>query len=244
MPERLVFFGDCHLAAEHPARTDAVLSFLDGVCTRATRVVCVGDLFDYWLGPDHVRSAEFARVLEALAALVRSGVPVDLIHGNRDFHLGRAFRRRTGVAVHRWGLDLTCGGQRVHVTHGDLLCSADVRYHKMRRLIRSWALRRLFLNLPSDIRARIARAMRAGSTREVAAKSERVLGIVPATVASRMARGADAIVCGHIHRQTTTHYLLADGRPGTLYTLGDWDASGGSFLEWRDGRFEFGRHDA
>jgi len=217
-----------------------VCRFLESVCRGATRVYCVGDLFDYWLGPPHAKLPGFQPVLTRLGDLVRRGVRVEFIHGNRDFQVGRTFSHGLGIPVHRDGLSLLVAEQdfRIHVCHGDLFCTRDTRYQLMRRLIRGWIVREIFGALPMRWREPIAQRMRGASKKEVASKSQDALGIVPAAVARCFDRGYDAVICGHVHREERIAYRTP-GSPRTLFTLGDWDDAQGSYLVWQGGEFSF-----
>lgn len=242
--ERVVFFGDSHLApsadpgAPPDARQALVADFLDEVGAQATRLICVGDLFDYWLGPEHARRSEVAPLMDAFRRLSDRGVDCHFIHGNRDFHVGGGFAR-LGVRVHPTSLTLALpGGQRVYVCHGDTFCTADHRYQTMRRIIRSWLLRRLFRALPLAWREPLAIKMRGTSKREVASKTQRAMGLVDRDLLRCLAVH-DAVVCGHVHREARRSLTTARGE-GTVWTLGDWSDSKGSYLSWANG-FRFGR---
>jgi UDP-2,3-diacylglucosamine hydrolase len=50
-----------------------------------------GDFFEFWVGDEETDSPFAAEVAAALRRLADAGVPVYLMHGNRDFLLGRRF---------------------------------------------------------------------------------------------------------------------------------------------------------
>ncbi len=235
-----MFFGDTHLTPDDPLRMEVVCRFLEVVCTESTRVYCVGDLFDYWLGPAHARLPDFEPILSGLGRLVDRGVRVEFIHGNRDFLVGSAFSHGLDIPVHERGVSLwvTDADYRMHVCHGDLLCTRDVRYQKMRRVIRSWLVKGMFLALPMGCRARLAQRMRGTSQQEIDAKSPEEMGIVPAAVGRWFDRGFDAVICGHVHREERIAFT-GNGPPRSLFTLGDWNEGGGSYLVWEAGEFSF-----
>ena len=49
--------------------------------------------------------------------------------------------------------------------------------------------------------------------------------------------GADVIICGHGHEESSRTYPVAAGQKA-LYVLGNWSEEG-SYLELRDGQFSF-----
>lgn len=232
-----LFFSDVHLASDRPERSERLIRFLAGPAREATAIYCLGDLFDVWLGPEHVRASEYRPSLRALGDLVASGVPVVFVHGNRDFHVGREFERELGVRVARDRVDLTMDGIRVHGCHGDLLCTGDRRYQIYRRIVRSGPARAVARAVPFPVAYRVARGMRAASRREVAAKTQAEMSLASEALEGLVRAGWDAIVCGHVHREGTFE-VRSGGRVGRVYTLGDWDAKG-RYLAYENGRFEF-----
>src|SRR3546814_11973655 len=74
-------------------RTDTLFPY-----TTLFRSYILGDLFEAWVGDDDP-SETGAFVAERLKALSDSGVPVALMHGNRDFLLGEAYAQRAGMRL-------------------------------------------------------------------------------------------------------------------------------------------------
>src|SRR3954454_9654088 len=73
--------------------------FLRGPAQAADTLYILGDLFEYWAGDDDLGDPLDARVAAALRELSRSGVPVMLMHGNRDFLMLDAFERAAAVKL-------------------------------------------------------------------------------------------------------------------------------------------------
>ena len=123
MPHTL-FVSDLHLDAARPARVAAFAAFLRGPARAAEALYVLGDLFDAWIGDDDP-AAGLQDALAALRELAAAGVPVRLLHGNRDFLLGADFARRTGAELlpERSVIDLY--GAPTLIEHGDLLCIDD-----------------------------------------------------------------------------------------------------------------------
>ncbi len=93
-----LFASDLHLDSEAPWAIDAFLAFLDGPARQADALYLLGDLFEVWVGDDD-DNPDNARACAGLARLSASGVAVYVLHGNRDFLLGEAFAKRTGVKL-------------------------------------------------------------------------------------------------------------------------------------------------
>jgi len=236
MPEA-IFFSDAHVSDAD--RECAVLTetFLAEVCPGARRVYILGDLFDFWYGPRQATVPPYAGVLERIAALSDAGVAVTFYHGNRDFYvdedLARRFRFRL---VKDDSIEQVCG-QRVLLSHGDTLCTNDIKYQYMRAVLRCRLTAAVAKRLPVWAAERLARGFRRQSKREVAAKSQLVLGVDDEAVERSFARGADVIVIGHTHREGTRRFAALGGER-VLYTLGDFGTTG-SYLACDRAGFAF-----
>ena len=91
-----LFISDLHLAAERPHISRQFLDFLERTVPSAHALYILGDLFEYWLGDDDIESPLNTDVAGALAQLTRCGMPVYLMHGNRDVLIGQKFADRCG----------------------------------------------------------------------------------------------------------------------------------------------------
>ena len=128
-------------------------------------------------------------------------------------------------------------GERVLLTHGDLLCTDDKRYMTLRATVRDPEWQRDFLAKPLDERRKIARELRAMSQTEVAAKSEEIMDVNATTVAATMREsGVRTLLHGHTHRPGIHRFDL-DGRPATRIVLGAWYEHG-SCVRWDESGFE------
>jgi UDP-2,3-diacylglucosamine hydrolase len=236
MPEAIIF-ADAHASADDAAGASRLLSFLSAECARAKRVFILGDLFDFWFGPRQARYAPYSAVLSAIHALSRGGTEVSFFHGNRDFYVDERLAREYGFRVIDDYSMESISGRRVLLCHGDMLCSNDVRYHRMRRLVRRPLTRRVAMALPAGTGEFVARAFRWYSRHATAAKSPWVLGINDDAVIEHFAKGADTIVCGHVHQQAVRAFSTPHGEK-TLYTLGAFGRDG-SYIACEADGFHF-----
>ena len=159
-----LFASDLHLDSESPWAIDAFLAFLEGPARSADALYLLGDLFEVWVGDDD-DSADHARTCAGLKALADSGVAVFVIHGNRDFLLGDAFARRTGVKLLPDPVLVDIHGVPTLLSHGDVFCTEDPSYQQLRSIVRQPGWQQRFLSLPLDSRRQLASAARAGSCR-------------------------------------------------------------------------------
>jgi UDP-2,3-diacylglucosamine hydrolase len=231
-----LFVSDVHLDAIAPEAGEQFIDFLRTHAADAEALYILGDLFEVWVGDDDP-SPEKARIVRALRELTRSGVACFVIHGNRDFLLGRQFCDTSGCRLLQDPVIAELDGERVLVTHGDALCTDDHSYQELRSSVRTAAWQRRFLALPFDVRDRFANKARAGSKAHTARTAPQIQDVNPAAVetAFRTAR-VRRMIHGHTHRPGI-HNTVVDGEPAQRIVLGAWYEAG-SYLVYEDGRYD------
>jgi UDP-2,3-diacylglucosamine hydrolase len=228
--------SDVHLDAAAPGTLRQFVAFLRGEARGARALYILGDLFEAWIGDDDPAPAGRAIVAE-LRALTDSGVPCFLMHGNRDFVLGRRFERDTGARLLDDGTVVDLHGERVLLMHGDVLCTADVSYQRLRRVLRNPVLLALLRRLPLGARRALGRRLRAGSRMHTGSTAPEIMDVTQQAVIDALrSSGVSTLVHGHTHRPAV-HEFHVDGRPCRRIVLGDWYTQG-SVLEWSDDGFE------
>src|SRR5690606_5848113 len=94
-----LFVSDLHLSEERPAANERFIGFLEAQARSAEALYVLGDFFEYWIGDDDLEEPFNAVMAGLLRQLTRAGVPVYLMHGNRDFLMGEGFCRATGAVL-------------------------------------------------------------------------------------------------------------------------------------------------
>lgn len=227
-----LFVSDLHLDAERPSSVDSFLAFLRNDAARASALYILGDLFEAWIGDDD-DNPTYAPVIDGLAVLTASGVPCHFMHGNRDFLVGRDFAARTGCRLLADWQVIEIASQRVLLTHGDLLCTDDLPYQELRRLVRDPQWQADFLRKSLDERRAIADELRRRSRTETAAKPAEIMDVNAAAVAAALrAHDVRTVLHGHTHRPGI-HTFVSDGAAATRIVLGAWYERG-SVVRWND----------
>ena len=220
-----LFISDIHLSQGRPDMTAALVRFLAEDAPGADALYVLGDLFEFWIGDDDPNPLH-REVADAFLALSQQGVPLYFIHGNRDFLLGRQFAKRAGMTLLGDPCVIELYGERVLLSHGDLLCTRDEGYQKFRRITQLKWLRWLFLRLPLSRRQAIAHKMRGQSQMENAQKSQIIMDVTPEAVDDMLRQhGCRLIIHGHTHRPAIHDFTL-DGRAARRIVLGDWFEQG------------------
>ena len=159
---RYLFISDLHLDASAPAAVEAFIAFSRGTAREADALYILGDLFEVWIGDDDTDPTR-DKVCTALRELTAAGVAVFVMQGNRDFLYGERFEARTGCTLVPDPVVAHLGGERVLLTHGDLLCTGDTAYQELRTTVRDPRFRDRVLALPLEARQWIADTARSGS---------------------------------------------------------------------------------
>lgn len=220
-----LFISDLHLEENRPALTRAFLHFLEQQAPAAETLYLLGDIFDVWVGDDAMTPFHHD-MAAALKHLADQGTQVVLMHGNRDFMLGRAFCQAAGASLLPDPSVITPYGKPILLMHGDLLCTQDVHYQRMRRILRNPVINFLLRNLPLKLRLKLAAKMRQASRSMTRKKDAAIVDVTQTEVVRIMqAHQVDTLIHGHTHRPAIHHFYLPDGqgeKPATRYVLGDW----------------------
>ncbi|TVP92792.1 MAG: UDP-2,3-diacylglucosamine diphosphatase [Pseudomonadaceae bacterium] len=228
---RSLFISDLHLEQKRPDITRAFLHLLTGPADAADHLYILGDFFEVWLGDD--TTDELAdSVISALAARAERGKQTFIMHGNRDFLLGKQFCRRARCTLLQDPCLIDLHGEKVLLMHGDSLCIDDIEYMRMRRLLRNPLSRFILRNLPRRTREKIGRKLRSESTERTRMKPSEITDVNPGMVADVMRRyGVKRLIHGHTHRPDR-HPLVIEGEPAERIVLGDWDQQ--AWTLWAD----------
>ena len=220
----VLFVSDLHIDAGKPHVLEGLKRLVESEAPTADALYILGDLAEVWIGDDDdSETAESLR--EALSRAARL-CPLRIMHGNRDFLFGQRFAREVGGELIDDPHVAQIDGQRVLLTHGDALCTADTAYQLARRVFRSEAWQRDILGRSLQERRGIAREMRRQSKAANANKAENIMDVTPEEVVALMRRmGCATLIHGHTHRPGVNDVPLGD-TVGTRYVLGDWDRCG------------------
>ncbi len=228
---RALFIADLHLAGERPETCEQFLSFLREEAARAQALYVLGDLFESWPGDDVLTQGGgdplAAEVAAGFQALADKGVRVQIMHGNRDFLLGKGFLKASGALLLEDPSVIKFAGKRIALLHGDTLCTDDRDYQDWRRTARSAEWQRDFLSKSLSERHKTVHDLRDRSNEAVAAKPAEIMDVNPEAV-REMFRHLKLrhMIHGHTHRPAR-HEVEVDGARCERWVLPDWYGRGG-----------------
>nr|WP_165284713.1 MULTISPECIES: UDP-2,3-diacylglucosamine diphosphatase [unclassified Pseudomonas] len=221
----ILLISDLHLEEKRPDITRAFLHFLATRARQAEALYILGDFFEVWIGDDGMTPFQH-EIAGALRELSDAGTRIYLMHGNRDFLIGKAFCREAGCTLLSDPHKLQMNGEPVLLMHGDSLCTLDVGYMKLRRWLRNPLSLLILRNLPLSTRQKLARKLRNESRAQTRMKASEIVDVTPEEVVKVMAaHGVRTLIHGHTHRPAV-HELEVNGQAARRIVLGDWDRQG------------------
>ena len=237
MTENSLFISDLHLAPERPEMIRLFEKFVDDVAVHADTLYILGDFVEYWIGDDD-KAIDLEAVFAALDRLHEAGTMLRIMHGNRDFLIGKKLARRYHFDIIDDPYRDNFSDQPVLLMHGDLLCTDDIAYQNYRRKARSKTVQRIFLLLPLFLRERIAKSLRGTSEKATSDKPAEIMDVNQQTVEETMRHaGVNILIHGHTHRPGIDEFVL-DGKKAKRIVLGDWYKHGNYLRINADNEFE------
>jgi len=221
-----LFISDLHLCGHRPEITRLFIDFLHDAAGQTDALYILGDLFEYWVGDDAVSDDQFRDGVAALRDFSARGTPLFVMHGNRDFLMRDGFERATGGRLLPDPHVIDLYGERVLLSHGDALCTADTQYMQFRRTVRSDAWQHDFLAKSFAERNQIVQSYRDISKATTASKSPEIMDVSQSEVVALLrTHRVTRMIHGHTHRPGEHHFDV-DGKPAQRVVLGDWYQQG------------------
>src|SRR6185312_9536271 len=141
------------------------------------------------------------------------GLPIYVMHGNRDFLLGKKFLRMTGCQLLPEEFVMNLAGTPTLLMHGDTLCAEDTVYLKFRKKSRGPLFKAMASCYPLKKRRQIAQRYRAASKEHTSKLPEYIMDVTQAEVERVMVKNNVLhLIHGHTHRPALHHFQL-NGQP-------------------------------
>ena len=227
-----LFISDLHLAPERPDIIQLFIEFLNNQAAQAESLYILGDLVEYWLGDDDDATG-LSDAFNAMKSQSENGLKIYLMHGNRDFLMGEKLAQRAGCILIHEPYIATFDDTPVLLLHGDTLCTDDLRYQELRKMLRTPAWISDFLSKPLLEREQLAIALRKQSKEETQTKSSAIMDVNPSAVEQAFIENkVSLLIHGHTHRPGI-HDSVINNKPAKRIVLGDW-YSQGSVLEFNN----------
>lgn len=216
------FISDLHLDEAWPKLADAFLHFLSYEAKQADALYILGDFFEVWVGDDD-RSPFNQKIFDALKAYTDTGIPTYIMHGNRDFLIGKRFMKATGCKLLKDPTKIMLYNHPVLLMHGDLLCTDDKEYLKIRKKLRNPFRHFLFFLFKSlKQRKAFATKLREKSKERFKSIDLKITDATPEAIERYMTtHQTHYLIHGHTHRPKIHHFTL-NAQPAIRAVLGAW----------------------
>ncbi|MBI2424679.1 MAG: UDP-2,3-diacylglucosamine diphosphatase [Candidatus Hydrogenedentes bacterium] len=226
--KKTLIFSDVHLkvSPQDKPRHQEFVAFLQQFSPEEyDRIICLGDLFDFWFEYKHVIFSGYFEVLRTFADLRDKGIELHLICGNHDFWGGRFLHDDLQFHIHHGIAEIPFGALRGHLVHGDGINPADWRYRGYKRVARHPFVVGAFRLLHPDWAMKLAQGVSHGS-RTFLGHDDPANGpearSLSAYAQAVLAQGqADVVMCGHAHAPVRQEYPTPGGA-GLYINTGDW----------------------
>ncbi|MDC1447385.1 UDP-2,3-diacylglucosamine diphosphatase [Candidatus Thioglobus sp.] len=224
-----LIISDLHLTNVESDKVNFFNKFCEDHGSKADQLFILGDLFNTWLGDDVSISSHNA-VISSLNKLTKE-TKVFVMTGNRDFLLSHNFETETGCTLINEPYELEHNTKKFLLIHGDSLCTDDINYQKLKRVLRNPLVQYIFLRLPKKIRLKLTGQLRKKSVEAQSYKSSKIMDVNQQATDLLMSEYPDHdLIHGHTHRQNT-HIM----KNYTRYVLGDWSQNKGNAIKLSDG---------
>jgi UDP-2,3-diacylglucosamine hydrolase len=222
---RTLFISDLHLGPAHPKITALFLQFIATQAQHADALYILGDLFEIYIGDDE-KTELYHLVSQALAKLKKSGVPIYLMHGNRDFLIGKSFVNACEAVLLQDPTLIYLYGKPTLLMHGDTLCTQDKKYLAFRQKAQNPRIQKFFLMLPLKIRQQLAKKARNMSHLHTQQIPASLLDVTPDAVRTIMQKHqVHQLIHGHTHRPSIHDFWLHKKHFRRI-VLSDWGNEG------------------
>jgi UDP-2,3-diacylglucosamine hydrolase len=220
-----LIISDLHLTNVEGDKVNFFKKFCETHASKVDQLFILGDLFNTWLGDDVSLTSHIA-IISTLKELTKE-TKVFVMVGNRDFLLSQSFEAETGCTLINEPYQLEHNTKKFLLIHGDSLCTDDINYQKLKRVLRNPLVQYIFLHLPKNIRLKLTGQLRKKSVEAQSYKSSKIMDVNQQATDLLMSKypGYD-LIHGHTHRQKT-HAM----KNYTRYVLGDWSQNKGNAIK-------------
>ena len=220
-----LIISDLHLTNVELDKVKLFENFCNQQASKVDQLFILGDLFNSWIGDD--ASLASYKVITSILKDLSDKTNVFVMAGNRDFLLSKNFEKESGCKLIKEPFELEHHSKKYLLIHGDSLCTDDINYQKLKKVLRNPIIQFIFLNLSKNMRLKLTGQLRKKSIEAQTYKSEKIMDVNQNTTDLLMSKypGYD-LIHGHTHRQNT-HNNSKYNR----HVLGDWSTHKGNAIK-------------
>ena len=223
-----LIISDLHLTNVEGDKIDFFANFCKKYASNADQLFILGDLFNTWIGDD-VSLLSYKKIISILRDLTQT-TKVFVMAGNRDFLMSKQFEFESGCQLINEPFLLEHNSKKFLLIHGDSLCTDDINYQKLKKILRNPLTQFIFLKLSKKFRLKLTGQLRKKSIEAQKYKTEELMDVNQETTDLLMSNYPGfELIHGHTHRQKT-HI----GEKYTRHVLGDWSNAKGNAIKITD----------
>ncbi len=139
--KNIYFLSDFHLGTpsyeESLQREKKVVAFLNTIQDKASEILIVGDMFDFWFEYKTTVPKGYVRLLGKLAELTDKGIKIHFFVGNHDMWMSGYFEEELNIPVYYQPKEFVFNNKKFYVGHGDGLGPGDHNYKFLKSIFRN-----------------------------------------------------------------------------------------------------------
>ena len=230
----IAFISDLHLEPIENNRLKTFYNLLSRANDDFDALYIIGDLFEYWIGDDDQHPVN-RNIIQNIKKSTDNGLGIFLMHGNRDFLLGSKFEEMTGAKIIDDMTIIEDEFCKIMVSHGDVFCTDDIEYQKLKKTLRSDEWIKSFLSKTIEERIIFANQLRSQSAESSSNKAESIMDVNLDYVDEVIEKNnLDILIHGHTHRPAI--HKLDSGASRAV--LGSWENNEGWIIEYKQGNID------
>ena len=230
----IAFISDLHLEPIENNRLETFYNLLSRANDDFDALYIIGDLFEYWIGDDDQHPVN-RNIIQHIKKSTDNGLGIFLMHGNRDFLLGSKFEEMTGAEIIDDMTIIEDEFCKIMVSHGDVFCTDDIEYQKLKKTLRSDEWIKSFLSKTIEERIIFANQLRSQSAESSSNKAESIMDVNLDYVDEVIEKNnLDILIHGHTHRPAI--HKLDSGASRAV--LGSWENNEGWIIEYKQGNID------
>ncbi|MFN8770702.1 MAG: UDP-2,3-diacylglucosamine diphosphatase [Neisseriaceae bacterium] len=234
---KLVFISDLHLSPHTVEKNIVFLSLMKNWMGNISALYILGDFFDYWLGDDDVNT--FTTEMKRCFNKFTKSTPIYFISGNHDFGIGKRFAKETGIQILKDCHLLEDGNKRVLLSHGDIFCTLDKGYQRMKKILQNPLTKYILKKIPLAWRYKLKNMLEKQSNDAYNPNRAHKYKVVDKTIAKYAKKfNANVIIHGHTHDPNYYTVTLKDGSQIQRIEIPDWvHRKPGGYVEFNLDKF-------
>lgn len=195
----IMFLSDLHLGQSSAIKNQLLCKIIEENCNKTQKIMILGDMFDCWLGDDQI-DEWLQPIAKAIDLAKKQNCPTYLMVGNHDFLIGEKLCKFLNCQLISDPFTLKFNHLNILLTHGDLLCTNDHSYQKLRKIIQHPLTKSIFSKTPLTFRQKIASSLKQASNTSNHNYPDKSKPVTQSIIKMIEEYNANYMIHGHTHQ--------------------------------------------